>query len=109
MSTIHYTMYRSTTIGEALERTLEEFASDETITKNLVKRVLLNFDKAVNNKLATQVKNRYTFKAGKLRAYRFCDNVWTFVMEDVEVKDPNKVCTKYAHMKIVACDASRKG
>uniref|UniRef100_A0AC35FQ31 Transcription initiation factor IIA gamma subunit C-terminal domain-containing protein n=1 Tax=Panagrolaimus sp. PS1159 TaxID=55785 RepID=A0AC35FQ31_9BILA len=54
-------------------------------------------------------KNRYTFKANKLRAYRFCDNVWTFVMEDVEVKDPNKQATKYAHMKIVACDASRKG
>uniref|UniRef100_A0AC34G571 Transcription initiation factor IIA subunit 2 n=1 Tax=Panagrolaimus sp. ES5 TaxID=591445 RepID=A0AC34G571_9BILA len=108
MSTIHYTMYRSTTIGEALERTLEEFVSEGLVSDHAAKRVLLNFDKAVNTKLATNIKNRFTFKATKLRAYRFCDNVWTFVMEEVEVKDPTKNTHKIEHMKIVACDASRK-
>ena len=61
-ATLHYTMYQSTTIGEALKETLEEFTSDGTITQHLAKRILLNFDKAVNTKLATQNKNRFNFK-----------------------------------------------
>uniref|UniRef100_A0A914Z070 Transcription initiation factor IIA subunit 2 n=1 Tax=Panagrolaimus superbus TaxID=310955 RepID=A0A914Z070_9BILA len=108
MSTIHYTMYRSTTIGSTLEQTLEDFVNDGSITDPAAKRVLLNFDKAVNTILATHIKNRFTFKAKKLRAYRFCDNVWTFVMEEAEVKDPTKNQHAINRMKIVACDASRK-
>lgn len=41
--------------------------------------VLLQFDKSINNALATKVKSRITFKASKLNTYRFCDNVWTLM------------------------------
>lgn len=35
--------------------------------------------------------------------YRFCDNVWTFMLSDVEFKETQEM-TKVAKLKIVACD-----
>lgn len=53
-------------------------------------------------------KNKF-FKADKLRAYRFCDNVWTFVMENVEIREnaakPIEGCP-VDRVKVVACDAN---
>lgn len=49
----------------------------------------------------------YDFQADKLKAYRFCDNVWTFVMENVEFRDVTQpVDGVVDRVKIVACDAS---
>lgn len=104
-----YQMYRSTTLGEALEHVLDDFQKDGVLPPNLVKRVMDVFDKSFTAALSTKVKNKYSYKAEKLRAYRFCDNVWTFVIEDVSIRD---IGTKQAfvvkHLKIVACDANRK-
>uniref|UniRef100_A0A183F4A9 TFIIA_gamma_C domain-containing protein n=1 Tax=Heligmosomoides polygyrus TaxID=6339 RepID=A0A183F4A9_HELPZ len=40
-------------------------------------------------------------------AYRYCDNVWTFIMKDIEFHDvvirPPE--SKVSKMKIVACEA----
>lgn len=44
------------------------------------------------------------FKAEKLNTYRFCDNVWTFMLNDVEFRDSNEL-EKVDRVKIVACDA----
>lgn len=44
------------------------------------------------------------FKAEKLRAYRHCDNVWTFLMERVDFRDSIRV----NRVKFVACDGSAK-
>uniref|UniRef100_A0AC34FSH4 Transcription initiation factor IIA subunit 2 n=1 Tax=Panagrolaimus sp. ES5 TaxID=591445 RepID=A0AC34FSH4_9BILA len=108
--TLNYTMYRSTTLGEALEHVLEDFVNDGSITEHLVKRMLLNFDKAINQKLSTQINNKMQFKAQKLQAYRFCDNVWTFLMKDVDVKDPSTQSTiTVQRMKVVACGATSRG
>lgn len=35
--------------------------------------------------------------------YRFCDNVWTFVLSDIELKESQKI-TQIKKLKIVACD-----
>lgn len=35
--------------------------------------------------------------------YRFCDNVWTFMLSDVEFKETQEM-TKVEKLKIVACD-----
>ena len=105
-----YQMYRSTTLGEALEHVLENFQKDGALPPNLVKRVMENFDKCFTAALSSKVKNRYNYKAQKLRAYRFCDNVWTFVIESVTIRDLNaKTSIETGHLKIVACDANRKG
>lgn len=73
------------------------------ITPELAAKVLLQFDKSINQALATKVKSRLTFKAAKLNTYRFCDNVWTFMLNDVEFREVQEI-TKIDKVKIVACD-----
>ena len=50
------------------------------------------------------MKNKLNFKAEKLNTYRFCDNVWTFMLNDVEFREINEL-GKIDRVKIVACDA----
>jgi transcription initiation factor TFIIA small subunit len=66
-------------------------------------KVFVHFDKAINNALATRVRNRLNFKADHLNTYRFCDNVWTFVLNGVEFRDSSAM-NKVDKVKIVACD-----
>lgn len=46
-------------------------------------------------------------QAGKLSTYRFCDNVWTFMLNDVEFRDVHEMA-KVEKVKIVACDGKSK-
>lgn len=39
--------------------------------------------------------------------YRFCDNVWTFMLSDVEFKETSDIA-KVEKLKIVACDGKSK-
>ncbi|PRD35160.1 UNVERIFIED_CONTAM: Transcription initiation factor IIA subunit 2 [Trichonephila clavipes] len=41
--------------------------------------------------------------AGHLETYRFCDNVWTFVLKDVEFREVQELI-RVDKVKIVACD-----
>lgn len=47
--------------------------------------------------------NTSLLKAGHLKTYRFCDNVWTFVLKDVEFREVQEL-VKADKVKIVACD-----
>ncbi|ETN69753.1 Transcription initiation factor IIA, gamma subunit, helical domain protein [Necator americanus] len=85
-----YMMYRETTLGTALNRTLEEFVEEGLITRPLAMKVLTTFDKNINKALAFRVKNKVQFKADKLVTYRYCDNVWTFVIDGVEFRDVHR-------------------
>ncbi|XP_078578257.1 transcription initiation factor IIA subunit 2-like isoform X1 [Branchiostoma floridae x Branchiostoma japonicum] len=116
-----YQLYRNTTIGNTLQESLDELIQSQQITPQLALQVLLQFDKAINNALATRVRNRLNFKfpllrdeygstvlltmtfQGHLRTYRFCDNVWTFVLNDMEFRDVADII-KVDKVKIVACD-----
>lgn len=40
---------------------------------------------------------------GHLNTYRFCDNVWTFVLNDVEFREVGEII-KVDKVKVVACD-----
>ena len=51
-----------------------------------------------------RVKTKLNFKAEKLNTYRFCDNVWTFMLNDVDFKELSEFGT-VDRVKIVACDA----
>lgn len=46
-------------------------------------------------------------QAGKLNTYRFCDNVWTFMLNDVEFREVQEVAV-VDKVKIVACDGKSK-
>lgn len=57
-----YQMYRSTILGECLERSLDELIADSQISKQLAARVMTTFDKCINQALSTRVRNKITFK-----------------------------------------------
>ena len=98
-----YQMYRNTTLGNTLQESLDELIQNGEITPQLALKMLLQFDQATNTALATRVKNRLTFKAGKLKTYRFCNNVWIILLSDVEFRDVHEL-VKAETVKIVACD-----
>ncbi|XP_055342281.1 transcription initiation factor IIA subunit 2-like isoform X2 [Paramacrobiotus metropolitanus] len=100
-----YQLYRTTTLGSTLQESLDEMIQ---ITPSLALKVLQQFDKVINTALESRVKSRLNFKAGHLETYRFCDNVWTFILRDVEFKDNpghgHSDPVKVDKVKIVACD-----
>eukprot|EP00099_Drosophila_melanogaster_P015617 NP_524467.1 Transcription-factor-IIA-S [Drosophila melanogaster] len=98
-----YQLYRNTTLGNTLQESLDELIQYGQITPGLAFKVLLQFDKSINNALNQRVKARVTFKAGKLNTYRFCDNVWTLMLNDVEFREVHEI-VKVDKVKIVACD-----
>jgi len=81
-----YQVYRNTTLGTTLQDSLDELLANQQISRSLKDKVLEEYDKAINNALATRVRNRINFK-GQLNTYRFCDNVWTFVIEEAEFRE----------------------
>ncbi|XP_046856993.1 transcription initiation factor IIA subunit 2-like [Xenia sp. Carnegie-2017] len=96
-----YELYRNTTLGNSLQESLDELIQSQQINPQLALQVLQQFDKAINHALSSQ-KSRASFK-GHLKVYRFCDNVWTFVLNKVEFKDlPETV--QVDKVKVVACD-----
>lgn len=53
------------------------------------------------------IKFFISLQAGKLNTYRFCDNVWTFMLNDVEFREVQEVAN-VGKVKIVACDGKSK-
>ncbi|CAD7091249.1 unnamed protein product [Hermetia illucens] len=98
-----YQLYRNTTLGNTLQESLDELIQYGQITPQLAFKVLLQFDKCINSALSQRVKARVTFKANKLNTYRFCDNVWTLMLNDVEFREVHEFA-KVDKVKIVACD-----
>ncbi|KAK8642696.1 hypothetical protein V6N13_012033 [Hibiscus sabdariffa] len=74
-----------------------------TLSPELAIQVLVQFDKSMTEALGTQVKDKITIK-GHLHTYRFCDHVWTFILQDALVKKGLSQA-KVNRMKIVAYDA----
>ncbi|KAK2539241.1 Gtf2a2 [Columba livia] len=110
-----YQLYRNTTLGNSLQESLDELIQSQQITPQLALQVLLQFDKAINSALAQRVRNRVNFRIislvflkGSLNTYRFCDNVWTFVLNDVEFREVTEL-VKVDKVKIVACDGKNTG
>jgi len=86
-----------------LQESLDELIQYNQIPPTLATKILLQFDRSMNTALASRVKSRLSFKAGKLHTYRFCENVWTFLLNDVEFREVQEVA-KVEKVKIVACD-----
>ena len=99
-----YQLYRNTTLGHTLQEALDELMQHQLLTPQLAIKVLLQFDKSINTALNTRIRTKVTFRAEKLNTYRFCDNVWTFMLNDVEFREVSEVA-RVDRVKIVACDA----
>lgn len=114
-------------IGLALTDTLDDLISDERINPQLAMKILSNFDQAITETLQKSVKSRLQFKVsrrrrrlaaaradapvqGSLDTYRFCDEVWTFLIKNVTFKMDNGTQSVQADkVKIVSCNAKKPG
>ncbi|CAG8588700.1 11566_t:CDS:2 [Ambispora gerdemannii] len=94
-------------IGSALTDSLDELIMQDKITPQLAMKVLVQFDKSITEALE-KGKGRGTFKGGRLHTYRFCDEVWTFIIErpNFRLDNDNIPADK---IKIVACNAKKPG
>ncbi|CAF3336638.1 unnamed protein product [Rotaria socialis] len=109
----NYQLYRNTTLGATLQETLEEMISQGALTDHAAGKVLSEFDRSINLALDKRINKKVQF-TGKLSTYRFCDNVWTLVLKDFQVKDnnpgqhntavPSTQVPRADKVKIVACD-----
>ncbi|KAL4595491.1 hypothetical protein ACB092_12G095100 [Castanea dentata] len=98
-----FELYRRSTIGMCLTETLDEMVNSGTLSPELAIQVLVQFDKSMTEALESQVKNKVTIK-GHLHTYRFCDNVWTFILQKATFKSDDNSET-VDRVKIVACDS----
>lgn len=78
-------IYRQCKLGDSLVEALDVLIKDGKITPELAYKVLSEFDSAMVNALITKVQTKATFR-GNLDTYRFCDNVWTFVLSKASFK-----------------------
>ncbi|KAK4187101.1 transcription initiation factor IIA, gamma subunit-domain-containing protein [Podospora australis] len=102
-----YDLYRHGSLGVTLTDALDDLIGDERIDPQLAMKVLTQFDRVVAETLQEKVKARLTFK-GSLDTYRFCDEVWTFLIRNVTFKMDNNSSTVVADkVKIVSCSAKR--
>ncbi|KAL8685902.1 MAG: hypothetical protein Q9218_007479 [Villophora microphyllina] len=108
MSQQAYELYRRSSIGSTLIDSLDELVHIGRIEPQLAMKILTSFDQAVTNVLAEKVKARLTFK-GHLDTYRFCDEVWTFLIKDVNFKLDNQNPITADKIKIVSCNSKRPG
>lgn len=120
-SSSYYEFYRKATIGLTLVDAIDTLITDEKIQPQLAMRILHNFDRAVSDLLKSDLgiaKSKLTFK-GDLHTYRFCDDVWTFIIKNVIIKltdvsdvghdalGDNEI--NVDKFKIVACNSKKAG
>ncbi|KAJ2079386.1 Transcription initiation factor IIA subunit 2 [Coemansia sp. RSA 988] len=103
----YYELYRTSTLGTALTDSLDELIQAGHITPQLAIQVLEQYDKSIAEALSNKVKAKAVIK-GDLRTYRFCDDVWTFIIKNPSFKFDHETATA-DKIKIVACNARRTG
>ncbi|KAG0134293.1 transcription initiation factor IIA, gamma subunit [Tuber indicum] len=108
----YYELYRRSSIGTALTDALDDLISEGRIAPQLAMKILSNFDRGITEILADKVKANLSFK-GHLDTYRFCDEVWTFLIKDVTFKflggqGPNSSVSA-DKVKIVSCNSKKPG
>ncbi|KAJ6113521.1 Transcription initiation factor IIA small chain (TFIIA 13.5 kDa subunit) [Penicillium sp. IBT 18751x] len=114
----YYELYRGSSLGLSLTDTLDDLINEGRIEPQLAMKILSTFDRVVTEVLADKVRARLTFKAnpnalfasqGHLDTYRFCDEVWTFLIKDVTFKLDNQTQVTADKVKIVSCNSKRPG
>ncbi|KAH7281119.1 hypothetical protein KP509_36G031200 [Ceratopteris richardii] len=97
--------YRKTSIGTSLMDVLDELVANGSITPLLAVKVLMQFEKSMNEALQIKIKSKVSFK-GHLHTYRFYDNMWTFLLKNTTFKKDNGNL-QVDLVKVIACDHLR--
>ncbi|KAI9728029.1 MAG: Transcription initiation factor IIA small chain (TFIIA 13.5 kDa subunit) [Cirrosporium novae-zelandiae] len=108
MSNQYYEIYRGSSIGLTLTDALDALINEGRIEPQLALKIMGNYDRAVADVLADKVKARLTFK-GHLDTYRFCDDVWTFLIKDITFKLDNQQNLPADKIKIICCSSKKPG
>lgn len=58
----NYELYRKSTLGVCLAEALDELVKQNTLPPELSYRILLQFDRSINEALATHVKTKVNFR-----------------------------------------------
>ncbi|OJI99109.1 hypothetical protein ASPVEDRAFT_38573 [Aspergillus versicolor CBS 583.65] len=104
----YYELYRGSSLGLSLTDTLDDLINEGRIEPQLAMKILSTFDRIITEVLADKVRTRLNFK-GHLDTYRFCDEVWTFLIKDVNFKLDNQQTISADKVKIVSCNSKRPG
>ncbi|KAL9632451.1 MAG: hypothetical protein Q9164_005313 [Protoblastenia rupestris] len=104
----YYELYRGSSIGMSLIDTLDDLVHSGRLEPQTAMKVIATFDKSITEVLAEKVKAKLNFK-GHLDTYRFCDDVWTFLIKDVNFKLDNQTTVQADKIKIVSCNAKKPG
>ncbi|OGE52747.1 hypothetical protein PENARI_c009G00831 [Penicillium arizonense] len=99
-SVAYYELYRGSSLGLSLTDTLDDLINEGRIEPQLAMKILSTFDRVVTEVLADK---------GHLDTYRFCDEVWTFLIKDVTFKLDNQTSVSADRVKIVSCNSKRPG
>jgi transcription initiation factor TFIIA small subunit len=121
----NYELYRRSSLGIALTDTLDELIQEGHLDPQSAMKVLsqvsrrltlkehhlltctcltwIQFDSSIAAALHTKVRSKCTMK-GHLHIYRFCDDVWTFVVDNPSFRFENENVTA-DRIKVVACTA----
>jgi len=84
-------LYRNTTLGLALQETLDEMIFQGSITPSLSQAILLKFDKVMSQRLGDEGNPNVTIYAQKLLGYRFADQVWTFALKNASFSEGKRL------------------
>ncbi|KAF1810513.1 transcription initiation factor IIA, gamma subunit [Eremomyces bilateralis CBS 781.70] len=103
-----YELYRVSSIGTTLADTIDDMITLNKLEPQIAMRLLATFDRVIADVLSSQVKSRMSFK-GNLDTYRFCDEVWTFVLKDVKFKMDNQSPLEASRIKIVSMNSKPGG
>ncbi|GMH44951.1 hypothetical protein BSKO_12908 [Bryopsis sp. KO-2023] len=80
-----FQLYRGAKVGECLMQSLFELMETEKLSEEVADKVLSQFDKSMYLALDTRVGTKAQLR-GKLKTYRYIDNVWQFVLEEVSLR-----------------------
>jgi transcription initiation factor TFIIA small subunit len=94
--------YRCSSVGIELQKCLDDLVDSEALDEDQARTISEHFDKAMCQALANDAKTKATIK-GSLHHYRNHDDIWTFYLDDVDVKLDNSVTLKSSErMRIIS-------
>jgi transcription initiation factor TFIIA small subunit len=101
-----YQIYRSTTIGLALDETLHELVYRQILTPSIVDYIFNVFDQIITQSMKEKNESSLIFK-GHLLSYRACDQVWTFIFDSLiftsNINLTWKIIFNNQKIKIITC------
>lgn len=95
-------LYRQSKLGLSLVDALDQLVEEGKLPPQLALRILDEYDTVVLDALETKVTAKANLK-GHLDIYRYCDNVWTFILSDATFRlAPNQGSTRRDETEVTA-------